>query len=47
MSMLLWLLIFPIVWPFVAKAIWPRVLQWGEVAANIGIVVVVVSIVFF
>ncbi len=47
MDKLLWLLIFPIVWPFIAKAIWPKVIHWGEVAINIFGVVVLVSIVFF
>ena len=46
MSMLIWLLIFPIAWPFIAKAIWPKVLNWAEVGWNVGIVVVLVTIVF-
>ena len=43
---LLALLLFPVVWPFVAKRIWGREITWAEMGLNIGIVVVVVSVVW-
>lgn len=37
MSLIL-LLIFPLIWPFVSKMIWPRDITWGEIGAQIAVV---------
>lgn len=47
MQALLLLLLFPLVWPFVAKAIWKRDVSWKEVGINIVIVVMLVSGVWY
>lgn len=46
MDALLWLLIFPIVWPFIAHQIWGGRITPFELGANICIVVCAVSVVF-
>lgn len=43
MEMLALLLVFPLAWPFVAKAIWRHEYTFGELALNIVLVVAVVT----
>jgi hypothetical protein len=44
----LWLLLlFPLIWPFIAKAVWNKTITWQEMGLNIVIPVVVVTAVFF
>lgn len=44
----LWLLLlFPLVWPFIAKLIWARDFSWAEVGVNIGVVVTLITGLFF
>lgn len=47
MEMLLLLLAFPIIWPFIAKKIWKHEITWAELAINIFGIVVLVMIVWF
>jgi hypothetical protein len=47
MVTLAFLLLFPLAWPFIAKAIWKHEITLGELGANIGIGVVVVLIGWF
>lgn len=44
MTTLAFLLLFPLAWPFIAKAIWGKEITFGELAANVAIGVVVVLI---
>lgn len=41
---LLALFIFPLVWPFIAKYIWGKELEWSLVALNVITVIIVISI---
>ena len=43
MEALLFLLLFPIVWPFIAKRIWDRDITWLELGLNIGIIALLVT----
>lgn len=43
MGSLLLLFIFPLIWPFVSKLIWPREITWGELLAQAVIVCLVVG----
>lgn len=43
MGTLLLLLIFPLIWPFVSKLIWPREISWGEISAQVVIVSLIVA----
>lgn len=47
MEYLLMLLLFPVVYPFVAKYVWHQDFSWDEFALNILIVVLLVSFVWF
>lgn len=47
MTTLAFLLLFPLAWPFIAKAIWKHEITLGELAANVGIGVFVVVVGFF
>ncbi len=40
---LILLLIFPLIWPFISKIIWPRDITWGEIGAQTAIVALLVS----
>ncbi len=40
------LLLFPIVWPLIAKRIWDNEISWSEMGLNIGIVVLLVTAVW-
>lgn len=46
MDALLLLLLFPLIWPLIAKNIWKMEITWQEMAANIGVVVAFVLITF-
>lgn len=44
----LWLLLLvPLVWPWIAKYIWPHHISWAELGLNIGIVSAAVAIVYY
>ena len=47
MEILLLLLAFPIIWPFIAKNIWGNEITWQELAINVFGIVVLVSCVWF
>ena len=47
METLMLLILFPLIWPFIAKRIWHRDISWAEVAINIFGVVVLVCIIWF
>lgn len=47
METLMLLLLFPLAWPFVARVVWHTTISWGEVGANIGLVVAVVLCIWF
>lgn len=47
MTYLAFLLLFPLAWPFFAKAKWGKEITYGELAANIGIGVFVVVVGWF
>ena len=45
MEILLLLLLFPLIWPFVAKKIWGHEITWPELAINVvGVVLIVVAV---
>lgn len=46
MTSLLLLLLFPLVWPFVARLIWPRQISWKEVGLQAGLMCLVVAMVW-
>ena len=47
METYLWLILFPIVWPFIAKRIWPRQINWTEMFLSIIGVCVIISVIWF
>src|SRR3989338_855858 len=46
MSTLYLLLLFPVVWPFIAKRLWHTEISWREMGLNIGIIAVAVAVVW-
>lgn len=46
MNALYLLLLFPIVWPFIAKRLWYTEISWREMGLNIGVVVIAVTLVW-
>jgi len=47
MSGFLILLVFPIIWPFIAKKIWGHEITWIELGINVGVITLLVSGVWF
>lgn len=47
METFLWLLLFPIVWPFVVKRVWHTKINWTEMFISIFGVCVLISIIWF
>lgn len=47
MEYLLLLCAFPLIWPFIAKKIWPHEISWAELAINVVGVMIIVSGVWF
>lgn len=46
METYLLLLLIPLVWPFIAKAIWHKTITWPEMGLNVAIVAITVSLVY-